>query len=273
MEIFDCHTHIYPEPIAQKASDSIGGFYGISMHHSGSAEELSSACRAAGIAKEVVCSAAVTPKQVHSINDFIAAQCASHPDFIGLGTLHTGFDEYAAENDNGNGVKCAVDEVERMISLGLHGVKLHPDMQLFNVDDERLFPAYEAMQGRLSLLVHAGDYRTDFSHPRRIRHIKELFPRLTVIAAHFGGWSVPEIALDHLKDTDCFFDVSSSISFTGKRRAAELIRIYGAERMLFGSDFPMWDPQEELDTFRQLGLSINEERMILSENPLRAFGL
>ena len=36
MKVFDIHVHIYPDKIAEKASDSIGVFYdGIRMHGNG----------------------------------------------------------------------------------------------------------------------------------------------------------------------------------------------------------------------------------------------
>ena len=39
-KIYDAHAHIFPAKIAEKATQSIGHFYDIPMHHLGSAEEL-----------------------------------------------------------------------------------------------------------------------------------------------------------------------------------------------------------------------------------------
>ena len=60
--------------------------------------------------------------------------------------------------------------------------------------------------------------------------------------------------------------------YTGKRRAAELIRKYGSERVLFGSDFPMWSPTEELETVLSLGLNDEEYENILFKNAKRLLG-
>jgi len=119
------------------------------------------------------------------------------------------------------------------------------------------------LQGRLPVLMHCGDYRTEYSHPRRMARVLELFPRLTVIAAHFGGWSVFDLALEYFKDRRCYMDVSSAIPYLGHKRAVELIRIYGAERFLFGSDYPMWDPGDCLKEFLELDLTDAERERIL----------
>jgi predicted TIM-barrel fold metal-dependent hydrolase len=60
--------------------------------------------------------------------------------------------------------------------------------------------------------------------------------------------------------------VSSSLPFIGLRRAAELIHSYGAERFLFGSDYPMWDPAACLAQFMQLDLADSEKELILWKN-------
>ena len=90
---------------------------------------------------------------------------------------------------------------------------------------------------------------------------------LSVVAAHFGGWSVQDLAVEYLLDTGCYLDCSSSMMYLGNKRSKELIRMYGAERFLFGSDYPMWNPVSELERLRSLGLTEKELNLMLSENP------
>ena len=159
-------------------------------------------------------------------------------------------------------------EIENIKKLGLHGVKMHPDTQKFNIDDERLFQMYDLIQGRLPIMLHAGDPRYSYSHPSRIRRILKMFPKLTVIAAHFGGWSLFDEAYENLKDTDCYMDVSSSLMFMSHSRAEKYISSYGADRMLFGSDYPLWSPAKELDAFLKLNLKDEEKEKILYNNAM-----
>jgi predicted TIM-barrel fold metal-dependent hydrolase len=282
--IIDFHAHIYPEKIAAKAVANICDFYRIPMGCDGTlegllkyqegramepesgpedcgpgAEEDSPPHPRRGIDRFVVFSAAASPGQVTSINDFIARAVAGNPGLTGFGALHPDFEDPEGE-------------MNRLESLGLRGLKFHSDMQRFNIDDERMMRIYALAEGRFPIVFHTGDYRYDYSHPRRLARVLDAFPRLTAVAAHFGGWSVYDLALEYLQDRFCYFDVSSSIPYLGKKRAAELIRIYGAERFLFGTDFPMWEPLRCLDDFYSLDLRDNERELILHGNAERILG-
>jgi uncharacterized protein len=261
MSIIDFHCHIYPQKIAAKAVSSVGDFYNIEMAVSEApVEKLFEVAKGSGIDTFVVHSVAVTPNTVRSINDFIAKQQSEHEELIGFGTIHPDSDDPAAE-------------IERMIKLGLKGVKIHPDTQKFDMDCPKMMEIYALIEGRLPIIVHTGDYRYDYSHPRRMAHIIDELPDLVVDAAHFGGWSIFDIGMDHLLDRDCYMDISSSMSFLGARRTRELIDIYGADRLLFGSDFPMWNPSQELERFKALGLPKIDEEKILYQNAAQILDL
>ena len=133
----------------------------------------------AGVDKFIVQSVATTPHQVGSINNFISETVKnSGGKLVGLGTLHP---------DSENQEK----DVQNIIDLGLHGVKLHPDIQGFKIDDYRCLKIYELCEkAGLPILMHTGDSRFDNSNPNRLLPILEIYTNLTVIGAHFGGWSM-----------------------------------------------------------------------------------
>lgn len=261
-EIIDFHAHIYPDKIALKAAESIGRFYSIPMGHSGTVDSLIESGKRAGIGRFVVQSVATSPKQVHSINDFISESVQAHPrQLVGLGTLHPGMEDPKSE-------------IERIQALGLHGVKIHPDVQQFLLDDERMMSIYATLaEKKLPMLIHCGDYRYPYSHPERLARVLDRFPGLTVVAAHFGGWSLWDLAMEYLLSRRCYLDTSSSLAFLGSVRGREIVRAYGAERLVFGVDFPMWDHDEELERFMALGLSEEENQRILHDNALKILGL
>lgn len=243
MKLIDIHTHIYPDAIAEKAAESIREFYqlgGGGMN--GTKDMLLAQGDKAGIEKFVVLPVGMRPDRVRHVNDFILEQVAAQPRFIGFGTLHA-----AMENLTG--------EAEYIMDKGLHGIKMHPDSQVFAIDDARLLPVYEHIQGKLPVMFHMGDQRYDYSHPARLRKILEQFPRLQVIAAHFGGYSMYETAYELLHDKDCIFDISSSLMFMDDGVAEKYINAFGAERMAFGTDYPLWDPLTETRRFQQLKLT------------------
>ena len=257
MKIIDFHAHIYPEKIAEKAVKSIGDFYNINMTGSGTSEELIKGGSAAGVTNYVVHSVAVTENTVVAINNFIASEIKKHNEFYGFGTMHAGFED-------------KIGETERMLSLGLQGIKIHPDTQKYNMDDKRMFPLYDYLREmKIPLLIHTGDYRYDYSHPRRLCHILKEFPGIITIGAHFGGWSMCDLAYEFLENENCYVDTSSAFWMLGKRRAEELIKMYGAERVLFGTDFPMWKAKDELATIYEMNLTDDEKSLIFYKNAER----
>ena len=79
-----------------------------------------------------------------------------------------------------------------------------------------------------------------------------------MIAAHFGGYGMYETAYELLHDKECIFDVSSSMMFMEDGIAEKYIRAFGAERMAFGTDYPLWDPVKETKRFMELKLTDEE---------------
>lgn len=146
-----------PMPLALKAAASIGKFYDIPMDLDGTVDTLLRHGDQAGIDRFLVQSVAVTWERAHSINDFIARSVNEHPDrFVGFGAMHPDHPEMEKELD-------------RILSLGLKGVKLHPDFQHFCLDDPNAVKLFEAMAERnLALLVHTGDKRYSYSQPERM---------------------------------------------------------------------------------------------------------
>ncbi len=260
--VIDAHCHIYPDKIAEKASESTGHFYDIPMCLDGKISTLLEHGQRAGIDHFLVQSVATTPKQVSSINNFIASSVAeSGGKFTGLGTLHPDSEDISAD-------------VEEIIHLGLKGVKLHPDIQQFKLDDFRMLKIYELCEGRLPLLIHTGDHRYDFSNPNRLMPILDIYKNLTVIGAHFGGWSIWEEATKKLRSYENFYvDCSSSLYAMTPEKAKELIMAYGTDRVLFGTDYPMWEPEGELERFMQIDLTEKQREDILYNNTAKLFGI
>jgi len=252
--IIDFHAHIYPAKIAARATEAIGTFYDAPIAHNGSSEELVKSGDAIGVERYIVHSTATKSEQVESINDFIIGEVAKESRFTGFGTLHP---DYAGFDG----------EIARIKAAGLRGVKLHPDFQKFEIDTKRMDPIYESLAAAgLPILVHAGDYRFDFSGPRRVAHVIDRHPRLKVVAAHFGGYTEWEESFEILAGRELWFDTSSTLWKLPVEAARAMIVKHGPSRFLFGSDFPMWDHRDEFGRFLGLGLSEADNRAILHDN-------
>ena len=188
---------------------------------------------------------------------------ALHPDKLtGLGTLHPDSTDIAGD-------------IENILELGLKGVKLHPDIQGFAIDDVRCHKIYELCEKNgLVMLFHTGDNRYDYSNPNRLIPMLDTYKNLKVIGAHLGGWSIWTEACEVYKDYPNFYvDCSSSFNYIEKSDAKRIIRTYGAEKVLFATDYPMWSAKSELEYFLSLGLDETEISYILNMNAKKLFNL
>lgn len=261
--VIDFHAHVYPEKIATKAAQSIGEFYGVPMRHPGSVPALLAAMDAGGVDRALIHSVALLPSRTATINDFISSQALAHPDRLtGYATLHPDM----TENEVG-------DELARALSLGLKGVKLHNDMQKIALSDPRMDKIYAACQDTCPLLLHMGDQRYRYDNPRQVPPVLRRFPRLRLICAHMGGYTEWDEARECLKSENVLVDCSSSFWKLGAAGMLDAIRFFGADRVLFGTDFPMWDPGEELRNIRGLGLTEDELEKVLHRNAEALLGL
>ena len=265
MKVIDAHVHIFPEKIAQAAVLATGKFYAnahneqllapaVLTNGQGTPEDLLAEEARAGIDRAVVFSTATTARQVESINNFIARECAAHPEFIGVGTMHINYPDFESE-------------VRRIRELGLVGIKVHPDIQQFLLDDDRLLPLYDCMRAAgLFLIAHMGDYRYNYSTPWRMARLAKLFPEMRFIGAHFGGWSQWAEARECLALPNVYMDTSSTLGFDGWDAARKAFETFDPTHIFFGSDYPMWTPQVELERF--LALKIDEKLLpgVLAEN-------
>ena len=256
MEIIDAHAHIYPEKIAKKATVAIGDFYNIKMEMpSGTTDNLVEDGKRAGISRFVVHSCATKAEQVGAINNFIKNEGEKHKEFITFMTLHQDLTE-----------EQIYQEVNCCIQNGFKGVKLHPDFQKFNIDDENVQKIYRVIGEKLPILFHIGDDRYDYSHPERLVKIAKKYKNAKFIAAHFGGYRMWDI-VDVYKGLDnVYFDTCSSLAFISPDKAKSIIEKFGSNKFFFATDFPMWDATTEIERFLKIPLTDREREYIFAKN-------
>lgn len=251
-QVFDMHVHVFPDAIAQKAASNTGAYYGVPMYADGTwaafQQSLSDEPR---VKKCLIHSTATKAAQVEHVNDFVASLISDR--FFGFGTMHPDYENVEKE-------------IDRMLSMGLRGIKVHPDFQAFPADDERAFPIYAYAEGKLPMLFHAGDEKVDFSSPKRLRNVHDRFPGLTMIIAHLGGYTKWDESEEYLVGQDVYFDTSSCLEWMEKEQAVRMIRNHGADKCLFGTDYPMHNQTTCIGHVLDLGLSDEENKKIFWEN-------
>ena len=178
----------------------------------------------------------------------------------------------------------ALAEVERFAAAGLVGVgELHPDTQGFSIDDAAVMGPLMATAKRLGMpvLTHASE-PVGHSYagkgtvtPDKLLRFIEGFPGQTVIAAHWGGGLPFYAMMPEVKAAlaDAYFDTAASPFLYTPDIFQIVARVLGAERVLFGTDFPLIKHPRLLAQIRESGLSDAEQAMITGGNAARLLGL
>ena len=267
-KVFDIHTHTYPEAIAEKACVNLGKFYDFVCEGQGTYAHLESQARENNVGGYLLFSVATNSHQVEKVNSSIAALAElsrSHGfKTVGFAGMHQDFPDFEGE-------------IKRCIDIGLRGIKIHPDIQGVDINDKRLLPLYDIAQSEdLPIYFHIGDNRPQyqFSATEKLLEVLNNFPRLRVVAAHLGGYSVWESSVPALAGRDnVMYDTSSALWAMTPEFAGEIIGKLGAENVMFGTDYPVKNAKEELDRFFAIRLTDKEREDILWNNAVRFLGI
>jgi uncharacterized protein len=181
------------------------------------------------------------------------------------------------------GGKAGAEHLRQAAARGAKGIKIHPVLQGFFPGDHRMEETYALCEElELTVLAHSGTARTapQFADPFAFSAVMEEHPRLHLLLAHLGGASWHQVRDFAAAFPTVSFDLCEIIAWTGAPRAptagelAHLIQGIGADRVLFGTDFPWYDLDRTIDQLMNLPhLSDEERRGILGENAIRRMGL
>ncbi len=260
--IIDIHTHAWPEKVAPKARARLESLFKVSFVGDPTVSTLRRYMDKNNISVSAICAVATRPEQVPSINDWlfsvreerIRVFCALHP-------------EYAAWREELARIKEQAD-----------GVKLQPEFQGFYVDDRKAYPLYEKMeQLRLPVLIHCGEELSGTmmvrASARRILRVKNDFPGLTIIAAHFGGFRMWEEAEQYLIGADVYLDTAFFFGFLPREKTIQMLSSHRSDRLLFGTDFPIVDQKKDLEYLSGLDIPDDLKERILFRNARSVLGI
>jgi uncharacterized protein len=119
------------------------------------------------------------------------------------------------------------------------------------------------------MITHAGagadEKANERGTPRKLRTLIDAVPNIQLIACHFGGYHRMDEAEELIVGTRIHLETSwpPRMGDLDKERIRTLIRRHGADRVVYGSDWPMADPAAEIAAVRALGLTSEEQDAIL----------
>jgi predicted TIM-barrel fold metal-dependent hydrolase len=258
--VIDGHVHVWPDKIARRALGTPSG--DIVRFGDGTVAAAEATMAAAGVDRAICLAVADAPERLEAANRFVGGL----PDpFIGFGTVHAG--------------RSPEENVASLRESGCRGVKVHPLFQGYPLSDPRLWEVLDALQGEFPCVFHVGPeqpgHANDLAPPRMVADIVRAFPRLEVIAAHFGGFHAYEEALEHLIGLPVLLDTSwpPSVGELPVKHVRSIIERHGADRVVFATDWPMADPAREIAAIEALGLTPADTEAILGGTFARVLGL
>lgn len=262
--VIDFHVHCFNPKIAEKAIARLSAVSGLTPYTAGLTEQTVKLFDEWGIDRGVILPIATKPSQQKVINDWAAEQDDGR--FISFGSIHPDAEDLC-------------EELDRIKSLGLHGIKLHADYQDFWVDDPKMDAVYYEIEKRgLPLVLHSGhDWispETPHCTPERAAKMLSRHKGLKVILAHMGANGQWQSVYDLIAgmDGEIYFDTAYG-SVCPDETMEKLINKHGADRILFGSDCP-WDNSMKIkEKILKLHISDGDKEKILGKNAERLLNL
>ena len=259
----DCHTHVFHPRIAQKAMRQLREHYGIPCRCQGTPEDLLERERKAGIEHCIALCAATSAAQVRPCNAYAVQLEKSCPQITAFGSIHPDCSEWK-------------EQLDLLRQNGIRGIKLHPDFQGFRLDDPRLLPIFEEAQDDFIFSIHIGDKNPPALNPScpfKLAAILKAFPRLKVVAAHLGGYWQWQYSLEVIAGKDVWLDTSSCMQDMPQDVLSAILKKHPRERLLFGSDYPIIDPGDDLALLEQrTGFHDDALEEVLSNGSRMLFG-
>lgn len=268
--IIDFHTHIFPDKIVERTisilEKNIKQHSNYTYHAvgSGSLGGLKDNMKAEGIDASVVLPIATSPKQTTNINTF-ASSINGKEGVYSFGSLHP-------DNDDIDGI------LEGIAESGLKGIKLHPEYQSFYIDSKPSLKILRKCEELgLYTLLHAGnDHGCPpplHCEPHRLKNVLSEVSGRYIIAAHMGGWSMWEESFEHIIGTPIMIDTCFSLHLLDSKTASDMIKSHGAEKVLFGTDWPWYSQAKTYELLSALNLTEDEKELISGTNARKILGI
>lgn len=267
--LIDFHTHMFPEAIAHKTFamllKNMRETYNIdqSLSYGGTLSELFENMKSTGVDISVIQPIATKPHQHKTINEF--ALSVRSDKIISFGSLHP-------YGDNIDYELCDLKE------KGFVGIKLHPDYQGINADDEKFIALVKKATGMgMYVTIHSG-HDLGIVAPfkgtvDKICNLLNMVDDSHVILAHLGAFNQWDEVEKFLINTKTYFDISVVSRFIDIEQYGRIIENHGADKILFGSDSPWESPKDTYNFLVKSGITGDDLEKITHINAEKILGI
>jgi predicted TIM-barrel fold metal-dependent hydrolase len=169
---------------------------------------------------------------------------------------------------------------------GVKGFKFHPSIQDFYPNDRMAYPLYEAIaEAGLPALFHTGQtgvgagtpggggVRLKYSDPMLLDDVAADFPGMPIIMAHPAvPWQDEQLSVAVHKP-NAYIDLSGWSPKYFEPKLVQYMNTLLKDKVLFGSDYPVIDPQRWVAEFEKLPIKPEVRPLIMKENAAKLLKL
>ena len=274
--IVDFHTHIFPNKISAAAIDKLSRTSKTIPFSDGTLDGLLESMKNFSVDVSIILPVATHAASVEKINNSSAKlnEKFFERGIISFAAMHPDLENYRAE-------------LSRIKSLGFKGLKVHPVYQDVELDDKKFLRIFDrAAELDLIVVTHAG---LDIGFPGVVkcspqmsRRVVEEVGEFKFVLAHMGGWKNWSEVLIQLADKKIFLDTSFStgkiyprpdsnwnaedLNLLNEKNFVEFVKVFGAEKILFGTDSPWTQAGNSIDFIKNLPITDDDKNKILGAN-------
>jgi uncharacterized protein len=172
-------------------------------------------------------------------------------------------------------------ELEQAVKeLGFVGAHLYPHWFGLAPDDRKYYPYYaKCCELDIPIMMQVG-HNLVYSRERRLPSVGRPicldtvaidFPELKLLGIHIGVPWTDEMISMAWKHENVFIGVDAYAPSTGRRSWSITSTPTGREKVLFGTDWPVIDPERAVQEIEALGLRPESHRLMMRDNALAVF--
>jgi hypothetical protein len=278
MIIFDSHVHLFNEKIIDNVSGRREMVALLDLQTEGARsrldiEPLAASMKAAGVVGGLVLPTAAAP-DVERINSIFLEKVKGADFLTTAGTLHPDYPHNR-------------EEIDRLRKNGARGIKLCSFSQGFALDGPSALALFDLIDccnsGSadrffvvLDTFYQAHDYfgtnPAFTTKPTQLVALARRCPHTVFIGAHMGGLSAPfaQLWLELAFCDNLLLDTSNAAHTLAPEQFVALLRRFGPEHIVFGTDWPWFIHAQEIAMINELtsaaGFNASQKNMVFYEN-------
>lgn len=278
--IVDEHTHTYPsEELAQKILVPFAAFHQLAPMQlgAGTIEDMMATMHRDGIDYTILANFAPV-HLIHRNNLWTLNMARQHPQLVPLISLHPDMDGDL------------VTHLQHYLTQGAKGIKIHPSIQEYLPNHPKMQDVYTYYDAHaIPIVYHCGFvshvYLNAYADLSMLLPVIDKYRHMPIVLTHMAEGNAADVYSVAEQYPQVSFDTSIVISgklcikrlhdpcWLEDAFVVDVIKQIGAERIMFGSDYPFGSPIHDVKRFLNMPITDEEKRQIVGENALKLFAI